>query len=102
MWPWLNLSVVNNVLYLPWVATGTLLFSRKRRGGIKLGQEEDEEEVSDDSCEPVEDSELDKLRKEKQEASSKARIEDLWADFKKDTKTTPARKTSSTASLKVR
>ena len=59
-------------------------FSRKRKGGIKLEDDEEEEEVSDD--EAIDDR-CDNLeaKEEKQKELSKSRENDVWAAFKRDT-----------------
>ena len=77
----------------------------RRKGGIKLkeeGEEKEEEEDADSKCEDNEqDTELERRKKDKAEALKKARVDEIWADFKKDTKRTQAAKPASPCHTEV-
>ena len=56
---------------------------RKRRGGIKLGEEEQNDESDSDDGVSGERGDK-KEEKEKKQIQEKARVDDLWASFKQD------------------
>lgn len=77
---------------------------RKRKGGIKLENDDDgeEEESETEDFNEQEHLEQEMKKQEKEEASKKARIEDLWASFKSDTAHVRAKPScSQTTSSKV-